>query len=207
VLPRCTSLHHPEPCALTDEVALELRYGGKHRQHESGHRIASRADVDTLGRRDEPDARRIEVADVREHVERGPTEAVELPDHDGIELAAPCRLHEALEAGPVVPRARASLLDVEDDLAPEPSSGSAKLVAGESDVLVEGRDAVVDGDARRLGSHRDGVRKGNPFHQPMSMGSEPRFAAVSRGRFRVPFPQGSRGTVRSRSTTRSRVCR
>ena len=83
-------------------------------------------------------------------------------------------VHQALEAGPVVPGAGARLLDVEDDLAAEPGGGGVKLVAGEAGVLVEGGDAVVDGDAQAArGSHRDGVREGVPSHQPMTMGPTP----------------------------------
>ena len=53
-----------------------------------------------------------ELADVREQVEGRSAGAVELEDEECIELAAPSGAEDALEPGPVIPRAGAGLLDV-----------------------------------------------------------------------------------------------
>jgi hypothetical protein len=101
-LPRFAGLCHAEPSPLANEIALKLGDGREYTEDEAAHRIASWPDVDALRRRDEPDARRVEVADVSEHVERRAPEPVQLPDQHGIDLPAPDRAHELLEPCSVV---------------------------------------------------------------------------------------------------------
>ncbi len=120
------------------KVPLELGDRGEHAEDEPARRVAARADVDPLARADEPDAAGVQVADVREDVEGGAPEPVELPDGDGVDFSAPRGVHHALEPRPVVPRAGAGLLDLEDELA-EPGGRRAKLLAREGRVLVESR--------------------------------------------------------------------
>jgi hypothetical protein len=79
----------------TSNSLFELGYGREHREHEPRHGVTAGPDVDALGHGDEANPGRVEVADVGEDIQRGPAEAVQLPDERGVELAAPGKLPTA----------------------------------------------------------------------------------------------------------------
>src|SRR5581483_1209215 len=83
--------------------------------HEAGHGVGPGPDLDPLVGGNEDHAKPPELRDAGLQVGRAAAEAGQAPDHDDVELTAPRRAHELLEAGAVVAPAAAGLLDVEDN--------------------------------------------------------------------------------------------
>lgn len=155
----------PSPGPLSNQLSFKLGHGGDDREREPPGRSRG---VDAVGHGHEVHGHRPELVEGQDEVSDGPSEPVEPPDQDDVELAGPGVGHEPVQLGPLVLGTADAVVDVLTDDGPAPLLGqAAKTIELEIDRLVRGRDpgvqAAAAGVANVRGRHPSGTTRGPPM--------------------------------------------